>query len=113
MGFDVTREPAGEVDDHVTQAIRTFAEARDFTERETEFLHLIVGEGLSTRAIAQRLEVSKATVKWHLHNILCKAGAARQGQLLRRVLGLPCVDTCVSEAGETCSAPCSDVPRYL
>jgi len=46
--------------------------APDLTPREIEVLGL-VGEGLSNRAIAQRLFVSEATVKTHINNLFAKA----------------------------------------
>lgn len=47
-------------------------EAVVLTPRETEVLALI-GEGLSNRAIAERLFVSEATVKTHINNLFAKA----------------------------------------
>jgi len=46
--------------------------APDLTPREIEVLGL-VGEGLSNRAIAQRLFVGEATVKTHINNLFAKA----------------------------------------
>ena len=44
------------------------------TPREIEVLHLLA-EGMTNRAIAQRLEISEHTVKFHVNAILGKLGA--------------------------------------
>lgn len=50
--------------------IRSFA---ILTDREQQVVTL-VGEGLSNKLIARRLEVSEGTVKAHLHSIFRKLG---------------------------------------
>ncbi len=47
----------------------------DLTKREVEMLALMV-EGLSNPEIAERLFLSRSTVKFHVSNILMKLGAA-------------------------------------
>jgi two-component system, NarL family, response regulator LiaR len=48
-----------------------FTLGQDMTEREKEILALMV-EGLSNKDIAERLVVSRSTVKFHVSNILSK-----------------------------------------
>lgn len=40
------------------------------------------------RAVAERLGLSQATVKTHLHRLFRKTGAKRQSDLVKRVVGL-------------------------
>jgi DNA-binding NarL/FixJ family response regulator len=54
----------------------------DLTPREREVLTLI-GEGLSNRAIAQRLFVSEATVKTHINNLFAKTGVRDRAEAVR------------------------------
>jgi LuxR family maltose regulon positive regulatory protein len=53
------------------------------TAREREVLRLLA-EGLSNRAMAERLVVSEGTVKTHVHNLIAKLGAESRTQALAR-----------------------------
>jgi DNA-binding NarL/FixJ family response regulator len=48
--------------------------SEELTQREREVLHL-VAEGLTNKAVAQRLSISDHTVKFHVASILAKLGA--------------------------------------
>jgi two-component system nitrate/nitrite response regulator NarL len=48
-----------------------YATSRRLTGREVEIIELI-GEGLSNKQIARRLDIELPTVKNHVHNILAK-----------------------------------------
>lgn len=63
--------------------------SESLTSREQEILHLIA-QGLSNREIAQRLYLSRGTVKAHSHNIYSKLGVSNrtQGLLKAQELGL-------------------------
>jgi DNA-binding NarL/FixJ family response regulator len=56
------------------------------TAREREAMNL-VAEGLSNRAIAQRLVVTEKTVKNHLHAIYVKLGVTRRAEAIALWLG--------------------------
>jgi DNA-binding CsgD family transcriptional regulator len=52
------------------------------TEREVEIIALVL-EGLSNQKIAEKLYISSATVRNHLHNIFEKAGVSNRVELIR------------------------------
>jgi DNA-binding NarL/FixJ family response regulator len=54
------------------------------TARENEILAL-AGEGHSNKDIARRLDISCATVKNHIHNILQKLQVGRRGEAAARL----------------------------
>lgn len=57
----------------------------DLTEREEEVLELMV-EGLSNPDIAERLVVSRSTVKFHVSNILSKLGVSSRTEAVSMAL---------------------------
>jgi NarL family two-component system response regulator LiaR len=57
----------------------------DLTEREREVLRLMV-EGLNNSAIAERLVVSRSTVKFHVSNILSKLHASSRTEAVAYAL---------------------------
>lgn len=59
------------VDQAVSRSTEAVLEAVQMTKREREITSLI-GEGLSNKEIAQRLNIATYTVKSHVHNILEK-----------------------------------------
>lgn len=58
------------------------------TRRESEVLELL-GHGFSNKEIANKLCLSVATVKHHVHHVLEKLKLERRGQAMRRVRDAP------------------------
>jgi len=65
--------------------------ATRFTRRELEILQL-VAEGMSNKAIAQKLWVTEQTAKFHISNILQKLKATNRTEAARRAHELGLID---------------------
>jgi DNA-binding CsgD family transcriptional regulator len=63
-----------------TPALRQASEPLPFTDREREITALL-GQGLSGRAIAERLTVSIRTVEGHIYRAMAKTGATSREEL--------------------------------
>ena len=61
------------------------------TQREIELLRL-VAEGMSNKAIAQRLSVSENTVKYHIRNILQKLSVQNRTEAVAHAIGAGLLD---------------------
>jgi DNA-binding NarL/FixJ family response regulator len=81
------------VDPALAQALRPAlpgdetAPAETLTSREMEVLHLLA-EGLSNRAIAQELDISEHTVKFHVTAIMGKLNAQSRTEAVVRAMRL-------------------------
>ncbi len=64
---------------------RTHEPGHDLTEREKEVLKMMI-EGLSNPEIAERLIVSKSTVKFHVSSILSKMGVTSRTEAVSMAL---------------------------
>ncbi|WP_324969328.1 helix-turn-helix transcriptional regulator, partial [Mycobacterium sp.] len=64
----------------LTPAIRRASERVPLTEREREIV-MLLGEGLSTRAVAERLTLSVRTVENHIYKAMSKTGTATRDEL--------------------------------
>ena len=67
-GVPMTPEIARKVIGQFRQQATTATQVEDLTDREREVLELVM-HGLSNKAIADRLSVTTAAVKWHLQHI--------------------------------------------
>ena len=63
-----------------TPALRRATEPLPLTDREAEIV-MMIGEGLSNRAIAERLTVSVRTVESHLYRAMAKTGTTNRDEL--------------------------------
>ncbi|GAP14660.1 response regulator containing a CheY-like receiver domain and an HTH DNA-binding domain [Longilinea arvoryzae] len=61
-------------------------EIESLSDRETQVLRFIV-EGFSNQMIAEALQISENTVKFHLTNIYSKLGVSRRSAAIRKAIG--------------------------
>lgn len=64
----------------VTPALRQATEALPLTDREVEIV-MLLGEGLSNRAVAERLTLSVRTVESHIYRAMAKTGVTSRDEL--------------------------------
>lgn len=69
-----------------TPALRQASETLPLTPREREIVSLI-GQGLSNRAVAERLTLSYRTVENHVHNAMSKTGTTNRDELAALLAG--------------------------
>lgn len=63
-----------------TPALRQAAEPLPLTDRESEIV-MLIGEGLSNRAVAERLALSVRTVESHIYRAMLKTGTSSRDEL--------------------------------
>ena len=63
-----------------TPALRQASEPLPLTDREAEIV-MLIGEGLSNRAVAERLTVSVRTVESHIYRAMLKTGTTSRDEL--------------------------------
>jgi DNA-binding CsgD family transcriptional regulator len=63
-----------------TPALRQAAEPLPLTDREAEIV-MLIGEGLSNRAVAERLTLSVRTVESHIYRAMLKTGTTSRDEL--------------------------------
>jgi DNA-binding CsgD family transcriptional regulator len=64
-----------------TPALRHATETLPLTDREAEIV-MLVGEGLSNRAVADRLTLSVRTVESHIYRVMLKTGITSRDELI-------------------------------
>jgi DNA-binding CsgD family transcriptional regulator len=72
----------------VTPALRQAAEPLPLTERERE-IAMLIGQGLSNRAIAERLTLSVRTVESHVLRAMGKTGTTSRDELAALLIHIP------------------------
>lgn len=88
LGYEAVREiDHGSAQMRLRWAVTRLSSSAKLTEREQEILGRVL-RGRLNGEIGEELGISKATVKWHMHNIFTKTGAATREALLREALQL-------------------------
>jgi DNA-binding CsgD family transcriptional regulator len=88
LGYRVVRR-LDDADGHTRLgwAIERISRQHHLTAREREVLAGVL-EGASNERLATQLSLSRATVKWHLHNVFAKTNTGNREALLRAALEL-------------------------
>lgn len=97
LGYTVLRElDEGDGPARLRWAINRLSQRHKLTLREQDILERVLA-GRSNQEISRELEISRATVKWHMHNIFAKTNTCAREGLLRLALQLggarPIVET--------------------
>lgn len=88
LGYEAVRElDHGSAQNRMRWAVTRLTTKAKLTERERDILTRVL-QGQLNAEIGEELGISKATVKWHMHNIFTKTGAATREALLREALQL-------------------------
>jgi DNA-binding CsgD family transcriptional regulator len=100
LGYEAVRElDHGSPQTRLRWAVQRLANAAHLTERERDILDRVL-QGRLNSEIGEELGISKATVKWHMHNIFTKTGATTREALLREALQLGRARPMADEEGE-------------
>lgn len=88
LGYEVLRElEEGQGSGRLDWAIDQLGRRYGLTAREREVLAGVL-DGRSNASVASSLEISQATIKWHLHNVFGKTKTSNRESLLRLALQL-------------------------
>lgn len=87
LGYPTQRDLAELDVDVFAEAAAAAARRYRMTQREQQMLEALL-RGLDRQQIAETLKVTRATIKWHLHNIYAKLGVQDGEAALRKALFL-------------------------
>ena len=88
LGYAVLRHLGeGDAPQRLAWAIDRLVLRHGLTGRERDVLVGVL-DGLDNDGLAKALKISRATVKWHLHNVFAKVGVGTREALLRLALQL-------------------------
>jgi DNA-binding CsgD family transcriptional regulator len=105
LGYSVQRQlDEGDGPQRLRWAVNRLARRHKLTSREQDILELVL-EGRANAQIGRALEISRATVKWHMHNVFAKTNTGNRESLLRLALQLGGGGEPIVEAPAKPSAP--------
>jgi DNA-binding CsgD family transcriptional regulator len=88
LGYCVLRQlDEGDGPQRLRWAVTRLARHHKLTSREQDILELVL-EGRTNTQIGRVLDISRATVKWHMHNVFAKTNTGTRESLLRLALQL-------------------------
>lgn len=88
LGYKVLRDlDEGDGPARLRWAVSRLAQRHNLTNREQDMLERVLS-GRSNQQISRELEISRATVKWHMHNVFAKTNTCNRESLLRLALQL-------------------------
>jgi len=88
LGYTVLRElDEGDGPARLGWAVDRLAHRHNLTKREQAMLERVLS-GRTNQQISEELEISRATVKWHMHNVFAKTNTSNRESLLRLALQL-------------------------
>lgn len=88
LGYKVVRElEEGDGPSRLRWAVNRLGQRHRLTAREQDILERVLC-GSSNQEIGRVLEISRATVKWHMHNLFAKTNTNSRESLLRLALQL-------------------------
>lgn len=108
LGYSVLRQlDEGDGPQRLRWAVTRLARRHKLTSREQDILELVL-EGRTNTQIGRVLDISRATVKWHMHNVFAKTNTGTRESLLRLALQLGGSDP--AEQGAVIPAPVHSAP---